>query len=195
MPVYALAPMMPIKRDGLAMSDEMSAVFSRRMKLGGIGPVPVTREITATPAECAALAALFGLPAIGSLSGVFTLTHQRRGILSADLALTAGVTQICVITLEPFEAAITETATLLFVPAQKLREGEAVELDAETLEGPDEIFYSGDAIDFGAVLAEQLALALDPYPRKPGAKLPEDLTEDGPTGPFAALLPFKKPDR
>jgi len=33
---------------------------------------------------------------------------------------------------------------------------------------------------------EQLALALDPYPRKPGAALPVELLDE-PTGPFAAL--------
>ena len=38
--------------------------------------------------------------------------------------------------------------------------------------------YGGDSIDLGAALAEQLALALDPYPRKPGAKLPAGSPSD-----------------
>ncbi len=175
------------------MSDDLSGAFSRRMKLSGIGPDQVTREIAASPAECAALASLFGLPALDLLSGKFNIAHVQRGVLAADLHLSARLTQICVITLEPFETSILETAHLRFVPAQNLREGEPVELDAETLEGPDEIFYTADAIDLGAVLAEQLALALDPYPRKPGAKLPDDVTDNNPPGPFAALLPFRKP--
>lgn len=175
------------------MNDDMAAVFSRKMKLGGVGAETVQREISATAEERAALAALFGLPSIAALSGAFTLAHQRSGILQAQLNLTARITQICVITLEPFDAKINEQAILRFVPAAKLREGEAEELDAETLDGPDEIPYAGEAIDLGAVLAEQLALALDPYPRKPGAALPEGFGEDTPTGPFAALLPFKKP--
>jgi hypothetical protein len=185
---------MPIKQDEIAMSEDLSAVFSRRMKLSGIGPDQVVREITANPAECAALAALFGLPALASLAGHFTLAHEQRGVIKADLRVAARLTQTCVITLEPFETSIAETAHLRFVPAAKLHEAETVELDAETLEGPDEIFYSGESIDLGAVLAEQLALSLDPYPRKPGAKLPEGLADDTPTGPFAALLPFKKPE-
>jgi uncharacterized metal-binding protein YceD (DUF177 family) len=175
------------------MNDEMSVLFSRRMKLGGIGQERVVREITANPAECAALAALFGLPAIAALHGQFTLAHERRGVLLADLALQARITQICVVTLEPFETQIAETAALRFVPQPNSRDGEPVELDAETLEGPDEIFYTGEAIDIGAVLAEQLALALDPYPRKPGAALPAGFGEDAAQTPFAALLPFKKP--
>lgn len=176
------------------MNDDMSAVFSRRMKLGGVGAETVRREITANAQECAALATLFGLPAVAALSGVFTVAHERGGVLQADLQLSARVTQLCVITLEPFDAKINEQAELRFVPAAKLREGEEVELDAETLDGPDEIPYSGEAIDLGAVLAEQLALVLDPYPRKPGAALPKEFGEEEPSGPFAALLPFKKPD-
>lgn len=161
------------------------------MKLGGIGPEPVTRHIKANAAECAELAAVFGLPGIAALEGVFTLKHERGGVIGADLELRASVTQICVVTLEEFGARIAEDAVLRFVPASKLRDGEDVVVDAETLEGPDEIPYAGEVIDLGAVLAEQLALALDPYPRKPGAKLPEGLLDE-PETPFAALLPFRK---
>ncbi|MDE8348116.1 MAG: DUF177 domain-containing protein [Acidocella sp.] len=175
------------------MSDEMSEIFSRRMKLGGIATAPVTRVIAATAAECAALAALFGLPAIAALEGEFAVSHERGGVLLAAVKLSARVTQICVVTLEPFETKISESTKLRFVPAAKVREAEPQVLDAETLDGPDEIPYNGEAIDLGAVLAEQLALTLDPYPRKPGAKLPEGYGEEDISGPFAALLPFRKP--
>jgi uncharacterized metal-binding protein YceD (DUF177 family) len=175
------------------MTDEMSEIFSRRMKLGGVATAPVSRAIAATAAECAALAVLFGLPGIAALEGEFMVSHERGGVLLAEVKLSARVTQVCVVTLEPFDTKISESTTLRFVPSAKVREGEPLVLDAETLDGSDEIPYAGDAIDLGAVLAEQLALALDPYPRKPGAKLPEGFGEDEATGPFAALLPFKKP--
>jgi uncharacterized metal-binding protein YceD (DUF177 family) len=166
------------------MSD-MSEVFSRREKLGGIGPA-TRRRIEANEAERAALAALFGLPAIAALSGEFELAHEQDGVIAASLKLRARVTQICVVTLEPFEARVAEDAKLRFVPAAKVREGEEHVLDAETLEGPDEIVFTGQVIDLGAVLAEQLALALDPYPRKPGAVLPETAADEA-AHPFAAL--------
>ncbi len=176
------------------MSDEMSEIFSRRMKLGGIASAPVSRAIAATPVECAALAALFGLPGIAALEGEFLVSHERGGVLLAEVKLSARVTQVCVVTLEPFDTKISEVTTLRFVPSAKVREGEPLVLDAETLEGPDEIPYAGEAIDLGAVLAEQLALVLDPYPRKPGAKLPEGFGEEETSGPMAALLAFKKPE-
>jgi uncharacterized metal-binding protein YceD (DUF177 family) len=110
-------------------------------------------------------------------------------VISAKLHLQAKVTQICVVTLEPFAAKIDDHAALRFIPARQLREGEELaELDAETLEGPDEIPYSGEFIDLGAALAEQLALSLDPYPRKPGATLPAGLSDEA-DNPFAILKP------
>jgi uncharacterized metal-binding protein YceD (DUF177 family) len=155
------------------MSD-LSAVFSRNIRAAQVKEAAQTHKITASPAECAALAAVFGLPGIAALAGDFVLRHERGGMVAADLTLRARVTQVCVITLEPFEADVAETAALLFVPAARVSESVALaELGAETLEGPDEIIYAGDNIDLGAALAEQLALSLDPYPRKPGAVLPE----------------------
>ena len=103
----------------------------------------------------------------------------------------AQVTQLCVVTLEPFEAGIEEQVELRFVPAAKIEEEE--ELPPESLEGPDEIPYENDVIDLGEALAEQLALALDPYPRKPGAVLPDEASDDD-ANPFAALKgKFSKP--
>jgi hypothetical protein len=171
----------------------LSEIFSRRMKAAPIGTVPVSRRIEAEAAERAMLAETFGLPAIASLAGDFTLVSPASsgGVIEASLALTARVTQICVVSLEPFDANIAETARLRFIPAAKFREdSDSAEIDPETLEGPDELPYSGDVIDLGAALAEQLALALDPYPRKPGAKLPPG-AGSADANPFAILAARK----
>lgn len=151
---------------------------------------PVERQIEADAEERTALAKTFGLPAIAKLTGEFTLVHERGGIIEAKLALQARVTQVCVVSLEPFEAKVAENAILRFVPAASVRETEDIAgLDLETpetLEGPDEVPYANGIIDLGATLAEQLALALDPYPRKPGAKLPAGITSES-ANPFAVL--------
>jgi hypothetical protein len=172
----------------------LAEIFSRKMQLGAVGARPVERRIEADAAECAALAAQFGLPAIASLAGDFTLVRAAgsgSGVIEATLGMAARLSQICVVSLEPFDANIAETAILRFIPASALREdAEIAELDPESLEGPDELPYAGDAIDLGAVLAEQLALALDPYPRKPGAKLPPGASSSG-ENPFAVLAARK----
>jgi hypothetical protein len=175
------------------MDTDFSPLFSRPMRVSGLGDKPVERSIEARPEECAALAGLFGLPALHALRGRFTLTHERGGVISGHLELFARLTQTCVVSLEDFDAELREAAELRFVPAATVKEGIEIELDPETLDGPDEIFYGGETIDLGAVLAEQLALVLDPYPKKPGATLSagQDVEEQN---PFAALARLRKPE-
>jgi hypothetical protein len=175
------------------MEADLSAVFSRVMRVSGIGAGAVERRIEADAAELAGLAALFGLPAVSALAGDFVLAHERGGVIGARLRLRARVRQVCVVSLDEFWAEVAEDAVLRFVPASSVKEGEEIELDPETLEGPDEISYGGDTVDLGAVLAEQLALALDPYPRKPGAALPAEVASEAVT-PFAVLGRLRKGD-
>ena len=58
----------------------------------------------------------------------------------------------------------------------------------------DTAFFSGDSIDIGEAVAETLALALDPFPRAPGAdeRLRDaGVLDEGETGPFAILKALK----
>ena len=155
--------------------------------------------IRADAGQRAALASRFGLPEIARLEGHFTLQHERSGIIAAALAMDAAVTQICVVTLEPFKTSIKDTSALRFVPEAKLHyvlgdDEQETDFTPDALDSPDEIPYANDSIDLGAALAEQLALSLDPYPRKPGAALPEAASQDS-ANPFAVLgARFAKPD-
>ena len=68
---------------------------------------------------------------------------------------------------------------------------EEVELSAEDL---DVIFHDGREIDLAAAVADELSLALDPYPRS--ARAEDALKEAGvlseeQAGPFAALAALK----
>jgi hypothetical protein len=164
----------------------MDEHFSRPIRAGHIKDAPQEHVLVAGPETRAELAQRFGLPGIALLRGEFKLQHERSGIIAAQLRMQAKVTQTCVVTLEAFDARIDEESALRFVPASSLPESEGVELDAETLDGPDEIPYTGDLLHLGEALAEQLALALDPYPRKPGAALPAEFL-DQPENPFAVL--------
>ncbi|MDE1896310.1 MAG: DUF177 domain-containing protein [Rhodospirillales bacterium] len=154
--------------------------------------------VRADDAQRAALAERFGIPAIAQLNGRFTLHHERSGIIAATLGMDAKVTQICVVTLEPFEVTIRDSIDLRFVPEAALRhapveDGIEEDITPETLDSPDEIPYANDILDLGAALAEQLALTLDPYPRKPAAALPDNATDHS-ASPFAALAArFGKP--
>jgi hypothetical protein len=171
----------------------MAEIFSHPFRLTHLKDAKLQIEVAADARSRTALAALYGLPALAALRGIFTLERGAGGIIAARLRLHAELTQTCVVTLEPFASVIEETAALAFVPAARIPEGEdAGELTAETLEGPDEIPYAGESIDLGAALAEQLALALDPYPRRPGVVLPA-AADDASGHPFA-LLAARKAD-
>ena len=71
---------------------------------------------------------------------------------------------------------------LRFVPV-------GAESDDTDPESEDEIPYAGGVLDLGEAAAEQLALALDPFPRKPGAALPDDDSRALRAYPFAKLAP------
>ncbi len=123
--------------------------------------------VEATEAERAALAARLDLPAILALRCRFAVAAPARGIVAASGRLEARVVRTCVVSLEDFETPIAEDFAIEFVP-------EGTESDDPDPESVDEIPYAGDALDLGEAAAEQLALALDPYPRRPDAMLPDD---------------------
>ena len=156
--------------------------FHRPLATEAVGPGGLTREVTADAAECAALAIRLRLPAVLALSCRFQLSREGRDgeVVMASGRLAARVEQVCVVSLDPFEAAIDEAFRVRFVPDGSQNEDGDPESD-------DELPYSGGAIDLGEATAEQLALALDPYPRKPGAALPDEEPATATIHPFAAL--------
>jgi uncharacterized metal-binding protein YceD (DUF177 family) len=144
----------------------MSAEFSRSYRRDEIGERPRTVQIEADAGERTALARRFRLPALDMLSGESTLTRTAAGI-RAQGRLRAEVVQTCVVTEDPVPASIDEPFDLLFVEEAMLTAGEEeIELSAADC---DIIGFDGQAIDLGEALAQTLALALDPFPRAPGA--------------------------
>ncbi len=162
----------------------------RPLALGQIPPGGLAREIVATPAECTAVARRLMIPGVAALSCDFRLTPAGDGTVLAQGRLTARVTRECVITLELFDAEIAELFRVRFVPELQLAELQLAEVEDDLLdlEGDDEIGYAGSHINLGEAAVEQLALALDPYPRMPGATLEEgDEAEESTASPFSAL--------
>jgi uncharacterized metal-binding protein YceD (DUF177 family) len=157
----------------------MTPEFHRPVSLDRIGPHGLDLTVEANPAECSALAVRMNLPAVLALSCAFHLIRQGREIVLARGVLRAQVTQLCVISLEEFDAAVEEIFQVRFVPSGD----ESDDIDPES---DDEIPFEANMIDLGEAAAEQLGLALDPYPRMPGVEMPG--AEDDPEPhPFAAL--------
>ena len=134
--------------------------------------------VEATPTECAALAARIRLPAVHSLTCQFRL-RRAGSVIEGQGHLIADVVQTCVVSLEEFDARVEERFVVRWVPAGQVGD----DMDPEA---PDEIGYEDGTIDLGEAAAQQLILALDPYPHAPGATLPEAASEPG-MSPFVSL--------
>ena len=141
-------------------------------------------DITATADERMALARRFDLLALDELRGAGVLRPgELAGSVRVEGRLRATATQRCVITDEPVPAAIDAGFRRLFAAPPPT---EAAEIEIDPL-ADDVEPLAGDRLDVGEILAEELALALDPYPRAPGAELPAGGEDDPEPRPFAAL--------
>jgi uncharacterized metal-binding protein YceD (DUF177 family) len=159
--------------------------LSRPVAVERVGPAGLDVEIRADAAECHALAARMAIPAVEDFVCRFRLAAAPGRVVLAEGHLQARVVRVCVLTLDPFETVTEERFRLRFVPSCR-------EPDDDDPDSDDEIAYQGGTIELGEAAAEQLALALDPYPRKPGAVLPD--TGDAAAGhPFAALARLPRP--
>lgn len=160
---------------------EAPVEFSRPKPLDRLPRAGFEAEIAASETECAALAERLGIGAVHALAGRLEVTRPGGGPeLRVAGTLRAEVTQTCVVTLEPVRQSVSERFVQRFTlaPADDVggAAGEEVFADPEAEEAPEPL--SGPALDLGEVLAEQLALALDPYPRQPGAVFqPPDATD------------------
>lgn len=169
---------------------EVQAEFSRPVPIERLERAEVTEEISAAPEERAALARRFGLLSLDRLSATLRLECvEGEGLARVTGRFVAEVTQACVVTLEPVASRIEADMTLLFnlETAPAAAPGGEVVVEPEAEEPPEPASSGG--IDLGEAVAQQLALALDPYPRALGAVLPE-AAEAGTPGETAAETPF-----
>lgn len=137
----------------------MTVELSRLLPARDIGSAVRHHRIEATAAECAALAARFGLVELASLSASFDVRRDAAGIrITGSLAATGS--QPCVATADPVPFAHEEAVALLLT--ESLPEGDEIELGADDLDSEPLL---GDIVDLGEIAAQALGLALDPYPR------------------------------
>ncbi|MGX9965381.1 YceD family protein [Roseomonas sp. F4] len=173
----------------------MTPEFSRLHRLGATAPRRL--DLRANPAECAALAERFGIPGVTRLEAEVNLVPESGGVIRLKGQLSADVVQECVVSLEPVAQHVATQLDLRILPP-------GIPATDDDPDSPDEIETSGDSVDLGEILAEQLALALDPWPRAPDAAIPPELDgaalepepeiEDTPQrpNPFAALSRLKR---
>ena len=163
--------------------------FSRIVSLDLIDLANPFTEIQAKPDECTALARRFGLFRLDAFTATvaFEVSSPTRVIVTANYV--AEVVQACVVTLEPVSTRIKDCFERRFVSGPVSRTDD-VAVDPLADDPPEP--WDGGAIDIGEVLAEQLGLAIDPYPRTPGAVFMDPPDQECDAGAaFSTLVALK----
>ena len=177
------------------------STFSRRIELGLTKPDGTLHRIAASEAERAALAQAYGLLELRRLEAEATISAgMAAGSIVVEGRVTAELTQACVVTLEPVEQAIDEVFSRRFVrpgtPGRRSRNAPAPR--STSIRRPTTRRSSStDHIDLGTIAQEHFVLAIDPYPRAPGAALPPEVGEPAEVkadSPFAALAALQHND-
>ncbi len=151
------------------------------------------RKLEASAAERQAMTEVAGLREILSAQAAFDVVPKSGGRFQVTGHVRARIGQICVVTLDPIENEIEEEVDLMFAPeaearrlADLIEEGQDDEEPPEVVDPPEAIING--IIDLGRIATDALFLAINPYPRKPGAVFEtEVIGRDPEDHPFAAL--------
>lgn len=157
--------------------------LSRVVRLDRVPSRGMDIDVQASEAERAALARRFELLELPALQADVRVQPGLGGVWTVSGRLRAEVVQACVVSLEPVAQSIDEAFEVRFAAGARAEAG--ADPDApEPLEG--------DIIDVGAVVADHLSLALDPFPRAAGVEYqPEAEPVEVKPNPFAALEQLK----
>ncbi|MQB43524.1 YceD family protein [Rhizobium sp. ICMP 5592] len=174
--------------------------FSYPVKVGHISANPVEVRLAADNRELEGLAKLWNVLSVPKLEADLKIARWKRDGVRLKGNVRAKIVQACVVTLDPVESDIDEEFEQIFVPeGSKLARVPSVDagemvLDPDGADLPET--FTGDTIDAGAAVAEFAALAIDPYPRKPGIEFEDHIEDTGEDdkkpSPFAVLKDWKK---
>lgn len=178
---------------------DAASLLDARLRISRVPAGGKHLGVSADSEACAAIAEQLAIVDVGRFEAELDIRPFRGGYQVSGQA-GASVIQTCVITLEPVANEITVEVNRVFMRGQAPDRGGPPNtddyVDAETEDEPD--WFEGDWLDLGPLLIETIALALDPYPRAPGAALDPSLVggedEASPFAALAGLLPGDKPD-
>lgn len=149
--------------------------IERIVDLDRMGTGGAALDIVASDSERSALAKRFGFLGLPAFSARVTVDRRPGGQVVVEGRLRGRIVQACVLTLDPVAQELDDTFRIVFkkdhLDDHDPDSGEAV-LNAQ-VDAPEPL--SGNLLDVGEIVAEQLSLAADPYPRRAGAKLEDVL--------------------
>ena len=159
--------------------------FSRPVEISRLTGGPTAMTVEANAAECAALSRRFSLLALERLTAELKLEWIAPHLIRLEATLSGDIVQECVVTLEPVRSRVEDRFVLLY--------GERAEAREVMLNQEEEVLEPivDGRIDLGEAVAQQLSLAIDPFPRAPGATS-SPLPGEAIASPFAALAQWSK---
>ena len=161
--------------------------FSEPVRLHQIGS-GVKRTLTPDAPARARIARALDLASLDAFEADVNLLPSAAG-WSLSGRVRASAVQTCGLTLEPLPVQIDAPFSLSL--------SEPIDEDSEeiiiTLEDESPDVVEDGQIDLGQYAVEQLALHLDPFPRKPGAEFVQP-AEPGEISPFAVLKQLRPSD-
>jgi uncharacterized metal-binding protein YceD (DUF177 family) len=168
------------------MSD-VAPEFSRLVPLARLGSEPFRCRIEATAEERQRLSQRFELLALDRLVAEVEIRRQSGEMILLKAEFEAELEQCCAVTLEPVRSAISDRFSLVYGPVRD-------EEQDITLSGAEPAFepLTGDAIDIGEAVAQELSLALPEFPRHPDATIDEFSAAEPVERPFASLAHLRK---
>lgn len=164
--------------------------FPRPLAIEKIPATGLTETLEAKASERQSLADRFGLIELSKLQAEVTVKPLLDQTIAITGRLVADVVQTCVVSLESLPAhVVSDIDVLCAVPElasahlQSLQPGDK-EME-EIIDG---------TIDLGELVAQNLGIALNPYPRKPGLEFVDaTYAEDrNVASPFSVLKNFPK---
>lgn len=160
---------------------------------------PTNYTLKATEAQKAELIARFGLVALEELDATVKLYARSQGQgLMVEGIIKSALTQRCSATLKDVPELVDTPFTLWLVDpetANRMDQDESF-MDAD---GPEYDALEGDVVDLGEIVAQTVAISMNPYPRAEGAALNvgknKDISVNEPElerkNPFAVLEALK----
>ncbi|MET4684450.1 YceD family protein [Brevundimonas faecalis] len=173
------------------MTDLPPLPYSEPLRLHQIG-AGLKRRLTPDADARARVARALDLQALDRFEVDFDILPTASGWRIKG-RVVADAVQTCGLTLEPLPVAVDSAFSIQMVEAtEEEQEDEDAEIDLELDDdSPDRI--EDGRLDLGQYAVEQLALNLDPFPRKPGAVF-EQPEEPAEISPFAALKALRPRD-
>lgn len=170
--------------------------FSHAIRVSDVPAAGRKLRLSANADERACLAGKLGVAAIERLDAEIELLPLDESALRVRGTLDSDLVQTCIVTLDPVRQTVHETFDLVFLPEERRSDDGAKTVLLDPMDDEDRDYYRDGRLDLGPIVAEHLALGLDPYPRQPGTDFPahiEDDTSDR-VSPFESLRQLKDRD-